>query len=62
MRVVISYSYTDDKYIVMWVVKMSGIFFGESNDGVVHPRHLGYETRQLDFLNHPEVSLTGLFG
>ena len=62
MRVVISYSYVDDKRNIMWVVKTSGIFFRESNDRVVDPWHLWYGTYQLDVVNHLEVSLLGLFG
>ena len=42
------------------MVKTSGIFFREPDDEVVYSCHLGYGTRQLDILNHLEVSLTGL--
>ena len=45
----------------MWVVKMSGIFFLESNDRVVDPWHLWYGTCQLDIVNHLKVSLLGIF-
>ena len=59
---IISYSYIDDKCVVMWVVKTSNVFFQEFDDGVVNSWHLWHQTCHLDVLNHPEVSLTGLFG
>ena len=62
MRIVIPYPFANDKCVIMRVVKMSSILFREPDNGVVNPRHLWYETHQLDALNHPEVSLTGFFG
>ena len=62
MRIVISYLYADDECIVMRVVKTSGVFLRESDDGVVHSRHLWYGTHQLDVLNQPEISFSELFG
>ena len=46
----------------MRVVKTLSILFREPNNGVVNLRHLWYGTRQLEVLNHLEVSLTGFFG
>ena len=46
----------------MWVVEALSVFFRESNYRVVNPRHFRDEACQLDILNHPKVSLTGLFG
>ena len=46
----------------MRVVEMSGIIFREFDNEVIDLRHLWYRTRQLDILNHHEVSLTGFFG
>ena len=62
MRIVVAYSYVDDKCIIMGVVKTLGIFFRGSNDKVVDPQHLRYETCQLDVVNHLEVSFVGLLG
>ena len=62
MCVIISYSYANDRCIVMWVVETSSIFLWEFNAGSVDPCHLWDEAYQLDIPNHPKVSLTSLFG
>ena len=62
MSVVISYSYADNKCIVVWVVETSGIFFQEFDDGVIDSWHLWHGTYQLDVMDQPQVSLIGLFG
>ena len=62
MRIVVAYSYADNKRIIIRVVKTLGIFFRESNDRVVNLQHLWYRTCQLDVVSHPEVSFTGPLG
>ena len=53
MRVVISYSYTDDECIVVRVVKTSGILFKKFDDEVVNPWHPRHRPYQLDIMDHP---------
>ena len=60
--VIVSYSDANDERVVMWVVKMSSIFFQETNNWVINPWHLQDDACQLNILNHSEVSLSGLFG
>ena len=57
MSVVIPYVYANNECVVMWMVEMLSIFLREPNYRVVDPCHLWNETRQLDILNHPKVSL-----
>ena len=61
MRVVVSYSYVDDKRIVVQVVKTLHIFFREPDNGAFSPCYLWYEARQLNILDHSKVSFAGLF-
>ena len=45
MHVVVFYPYADDEHIVMQVVKMSSIFFRESDNEAFSPCYLWYKTR-----------------
>jgi len=60
VSVVVLYLYANNECIIVWVVETLSIFLRESNYGVVDLCHLWDETRQLDVLNHFEVSLTSL--
>ena len=60
MHVVAPYLNADNKCIVMQVVKPLRLFFRESNDEAFCSRYLWHGARQLDALDHPEVSLVGL--
>ena len=62
MHVVILYPYADDQRVVMRVVKTLRIFLRESDYGAFSLCYLRYRARQLNILDHPKVSLTGLFG
>ena len=62
MSVVVPYSYANNKCIVVGVVETSSIFLRELNYGVVDPCYLWNETRQLEVLNHPKVSIPGFLG
>ena len=62
MHVVVSYSYADDEYIVIRVVKTSPIFFQEPDNGAFSPCYLWYGVCQLNILDHPKVSFAGFFG
>ena len=62
MHVVVSYSYADDKRIVMRVVKTSSIFFREFDNGAFSLCYLWCGARQLNILDHPKVSFVGFFG
>ena len=62
MYVVVSYSYADDKRIVVRVVTMSHIFFRELNYRAFSPCYLWYGARQLNILDHPKVRFVGFFG
>ena len=62
VSVVVPYPYANNERIVVGVVETSSIFLLEPNYGVVDLCHLWNETRQLDVLNHPKVSLTCLPG
>ena len=61
MHVVVSYSYVDNKRIVVRVVKMSCIFFREPDNEAFFSCDLWYEARQLNILDHHKVSFAGLF-
>ena len=62
MHVVVPYSYTDNKRIVVQVVNTSRIIFQELNDEAFSPCYLWYRARQLDILDHSKVSFASLFG
>ena len=62
MHVVILYPYCNDQRVVVLVVKASRIFFRESDYRAFSPCYLRYRARQLNILDHPKVSFTGLFG
>ena len=62
MHVIVPYSYTDNKRIVVQVVNTSRIIFQELNDEAFSLCYLWYRARQLDILDHPKVSFASLFG
>ena len=62
MHVVVFYPYADDQHIVVWVVKASCILLRESDYGAFPSRYCGWWRRQLNILDHPEISLSSLFG
>ena len=62
VHVVIFYPYADDQRIVVRVVKTSRIFLRESDYGAFSSCYFRYKARQLNILDHPKISFTGLFG
>ena len=62
MHVVIFYPYADNQRIIVQVVKTLCILLRESDYGAFSPCYLWYRARQLNILDHPKVSFTGLFG
>ena len=62
MGVVVPYLNANHKCIIVRVVEAPDIFLYKLNDRVVDLCHLRDEFRQLDIVDHPQVSFACLFG
>ena len=61
VHVVIFYPYVNNQRVVVRMVKSSRIFLRESDYEAFSLCYLQYRARQLNILDHPKVSFTGLF-